>query len=86
MSCLQDQPGNCDARGNEPVLDSDRVIGVTSSGGYGHVTEKSLVFAYVDPGYPEPGATFDVEVLGKRRRATVLSQPVRGPDNTRLRS
>ena len=67
-------------------MDSDRAIGVKSSGGYGHVTEKSLVFAYVDPGYAEPGTTFDVEVLGKRRCATVLSQPVRDLDNTRLRS
>ena len=69
------EPGYCDARDDEAVLDRDRVIGVTSSGGYGYVKEKSLVFSYVDPGYAEPGATFAVEVLGKRRSATIPSQP-----------
>ncbi len=78
-------PGDCDARGGEPVLAGGDVIGVTTSGGYGHVTGKSLLFAYVDPRHAPPGSAFDVEVLGQRRAATVLAEPVWDPGNERLR-
>ncbi|MGF1610831.1 MAG: FAD-dependent oxidoreductase, partial [Kiloniellales bacterium] len=33
---------DADARGNEPVLDGERTIGIVSSGGYGHAIGKSL--------------------------------------------
>lgn len=79
-------PGDCDARGGEAVLSGDEVIGVTTSGGFGHLTKRSLVFAYVTPAFATPGAAFDVEVLGERRRATVLAEPVWDPANERLRA
>ena len=78
--------GGSDAHGGEAVLAGDDVIGVTTSGGFGHYTGKSLVFAYVPPAYAAPGATFDVEVLGQCRAATVLSEPVWDPSNARLQA
>ena len=77
--------GDCDAHGGEAVLSGDEVIGVTTSGGFGHVTGKSLLFAYVEPAFAIPGAKFDVEILGAKRQATVLSEPVWDPTNERLR-
>jgi dimethylglycine dehydrogenase len=77
--------GDCDARGGEAVLSGDDVIGVTTSGGFGHVTGKSLFFAYVAPAFAAPGSNFEVEVLGDRRQATVLAEPVWDPTNERLR-
>ena len=62
-----------------------KVIGVTTSGGLGHYTEKSLVFAYVAPEFAEPGAQFDVEILSDAIKATVLEEPVYDPGNARLR-
>ncbi|RPH66684.1 MAG: FAD-dependent oxidoreductase, partial [Hyphomicrobiales bacterium] len=38
-----------DCVGNEPVYAGDKVVGVTTSGGFGHKTGKSLAFAYVPP-------------------------------------
>jgi len=75
-----------DVRGSEPVYDGDTVIGVTTSGGYGHFTQKSLGFAYVPPEYAVPGTRFEVELLGERCMATVQQDPVYDPDNQCLRA
>ncbi|WP_425406228.1 GcvT family protein [Hwanghaeella sp.] len=77
--------GDCDARGGEAVMAGDQNIGVTTSGGFGHRTGKSLVFAYVKPEFVAPGTTFDVLVLGQARKATVLAEPVYDAGNSRLR-
>ena len=63
-----------------------QVIGITTSGAYGHVVGKTLAFAYVGPQYAEPGTEFEFLIIGERRRATVLPEPAYDPDNVRLRS
>ena len=70
-----------DVRGSEPVYDGDTVIGVTTSGGYGHFVQKSLGFAYVPPEYAPPGTRFEVELLGERCKATVHMKPAYDPGN-----
>ena len=77
---------DADARGGEAVRDAEKVIGITTSGGYGHATGKSLLFAYVDPAYAEAGTEFTVDVLAEARTATVLAGPVWDPANERLRA
>jgi dimethylglycine dehydrogenase len=74
-----------DVRGGEAVFDGERVIGVTTSGGYGHAVAKSLFFAYVEPALSAPGSRFEIKVLGERRAATVLGEPAYDPTNQRLR-
>jgi len=76
---------DADPMGNEPVLDGDTIIGVTTSGGYGHIVKKSLAFAYVNSGYESAGSTFDIRILGERRKATVLAQAAWDPANERLK-
>jgi dimethylglycine dehydrogenase len=78
--------GDADVRGGEPLLAGEQVIGVTTSGGYGHTVKKSLAFAYVNPEFAMPGFTFDIEILAQRHRATVLAEPLYDPKNVRLRS
>jgi dimethylglycine dehydrogenase len=77
---------DADVHGGEPVLDGERVIGVTTSGGYGHTVGKSLCFAYVDPAYATPGTRFDIEIIGDRRGAGVLADPAYDPANRELRA
>ena len=76
---------DADSMGNEPVLSGDDIIGVTTSGGYGHIVKKSLTFAYVNSGFESPGSTFDIRILGERRKATVLAQAAWDPANERLK-
>ena len=78
--------GDNDIVGGEPVLVGNRTIGVTTSGGYGHYTKKSLGFAYIEPGYAEEGTIFDIELLGERRKATVVIDPVWDPGSERSRT
>jgi dimethylglycine dehydrogenase len=76
---------DADAMGNEPVYDGEHVIGITTSGTYGHCVKKSLAFAYVKSGYEIPGTQFDIKILGERQKATVLPKPAWDPENKRLR-
>jgi dimethylglycine dehydrogenase len=62
------------------------VVGVTTGGAYGHATQMSLAFAYVEPTLTAPGTRLDVLLLGDRRAATVLSDAVWDPANTRPRA
>ena len=63
-----------DCLGNEPVLNGEQIIGVTTSGAYGHSVKKSLAFAYVEPQYANSGTNFEIRILGQRRSATVLHE------------
>ena len=77
---------DADVFGNEPVYDGDKVIGITTSGAYGHCVKQSLAFAYVDTGYDSPGTVFDIEILGKRCKASVLAEAAWDPQNERLKA
>jgi dimethylglycine dehydrogenase len=74
---------DCDTYGGEAVMQGDRVVGVCTSGGYGHASAKSLTFAYVEPGTTEG---LDVVVLGERRQLTVLDAPAWDPENARQKA
>lgn len=76
---------DADVAGGEPVFHEGQVIGLTTSGGYGHTVQKSLAFAYVRPQFTAPGTTFEIEILGERCAATVLAEAAYDAGNTRLR-
>ena len=78
--------GDPDPIGNEPVFADGTVIGVTTSGAYGHRVGRTLGFAFVDPAYAAPGTSFDVGILGERRPARVLAEPAYDPANVRIRA
>jgi dimethylglycine dehydrogenase len=75
-----------DVRGAEPVLFGDDCIGLTTSGGYGHRTGKSLFFACVPPEHSQPGSMFDIYLQGERCKATVLEHPAYDPDNVKMKA
>ena len=75
-----------DVHGGEPIFISDKCVGITTSGGYGHFTKKSLGFGYVDPVNSKPGTALDIDLLGERCRATVIKDPIYDPTNERLKA
>ena len=75
-----------DAMGNEPVYRGDRLVGLTTSGAYGHAVGKSLAFAYVDPGSASSGDGFEILMLGERRKAEIIPEPAWDPANARLKA
>ena len=75
---------DADARGNEPVYYKNQIIGVVTSGSYGFRVKKSLAFAYVKSDLATVGTELDIEIQGKKRRATILTSPVYDPKNKKL--
>jgi dimethylglycine dehydrogenase len=75
-----------DALGNEPVYHDARLVGLTTSGAYGHAVQQSLAFAYVDPKLARARETFEVLILGERRKARMIDEPAYDPTNSRLKA
>ena len=75
-----------DPLGAEPVFHEDRLVGYVTSGGYGHSVGQSIAFAYVPPKLVKPGTRLEIEVLGERRAAQVVREPLLDPEYRRLRS
>jgi dimethylglycine dehydrogenase len=75
-----------DCMGNEPVYSDGRIVGLTTSGGYGHAVKKSLAFAYVDPNMAAIGTAFEVLVFGEKRNASIVADSPWDPTNARLKA
>ena len=84
LACLALDAGDADAVGNEPVYASGRIVGITTSGAYGHRVGRSLAFAYLEAALAATG--LEVEILGERRAAEPLTRPAYDPENRRLRA
>ena len=75
--------GDADCLGGEPVFAGEKLVGVTTSGAYGFTVGQSLAFAYVDPA---AGGGLEIDILGERCKARILSEPAYDPANLRLRA
>ena len=75
------------AFGDEPIWHAGKVVGWVTSGGYGHFVDKSLAQGYVPKelaGNLGKGA-FEIEIIGDRRKATVIADPLFDPEAKRMR-
>ena len=75
-----------DCVGNEPVYHNGKVVGVTTSGAFGHAVNKSLAFAYVPPELATLGTVFDVMVFSDMHKATIIADSIWDPENLRLKA
>ena len=81
------EAADADVLGDEPIWHDGKVIGWVTSGGYAHYVDRSLAQGYVpkelagDTG----DGRFEVEILGDRRRATIITQPLFDPEAKRMR-
>ena len=76
---------DADARGSEPIEHEGKMVGRTTSGGYGWRVGKSLALAMVRPDLGEAGTALDLRILGETRRAVVVPESPFDPGNARLR-
>ena len=86
LVCFVVEAKDSDPWGYNPIFKDGEKIGMTSSGGYGHRVEKSIALGYVPPEYAEPGNEMDVEILGKMRKAKVVTMPLYDPENKKMKS
>jgi len=82
---LEIDAGDADAAGYEPVTQGDRLVGMVTSGGFGHCCNLSLAMAYLDAG-TDPTAALSVTILGEQRVCRILPQAPIDPLGERLRS
>ncbi|MCG8688171.1 MAG: FAD-dependent oxidoreductase [Desulfobacterales bacterium] len=86
LVCLVVDADDTDAWGYNPIFAGDDMVGMTSSGGYGHRTEKSLALGYVPPEHAAAGSKLEVEILGVKRSAEVVAMPLYDPKNEKMKS
>jgi dimethylglycine dehydrogenase len=77
---------DADPLGNEPLFAAGTLVGRATAGYFGHVLGKSLALAYVKPQHAAVGAELEIEILGERRKATVLRESPFDPESRRLRA
>jgi dimethylglycine dehydrogenase len=84
LACLVVETDDADPHAYEPIFHGRETIGYVAAGGYGHTVAKTIVLAYLPAAYLEPGMELTVEILGERRAALVVEQPLYDPKNERL--
>jgi dimethylglycine dehydrogenase len=73
-----------DCHGGEPVLAGDKIVGLTTSGAYGHSTGQSLVFAYIRADAPHAGLS--VQLLNQSHALILLDAPTWDANSERPRA
>jgi len=77
---------DADARGSEAIYKDGEIVGRVTSGGYGWRVGKSLALAMIRPDLAVENAEFEIAILGKRHKATLIPDSPYDPENTALRS
>lgn len=72
--------------GGEAVFLDGEAVGYVTSGGWGPFVGEHIAMGYVLPDAWQPGAAYEVEVLGRRRAAALRSRPLYDPEGTRMRA
>lgn len=85
VTLVVDTP-DIDALGDEPVWRGEEIVGVTTSGGYGHTVGKSIALAYVPSALAKDGEAFEVVILGEKYPARLTAQPLYDPKGLKMRS
>ena len=76
---------DADAVGGEAIYCEGTYAGYASSGGYGYSVGQSLVLAYLKPNMMTPDASYEIEIMGERRRAQLRLGCIYDPDGHRMR-
>jgi dimethylglycine dehydrogenase len=77
---------DADARGSEPLWKGSELIGRATDGGFGWRIGKSLALGMVKPEFGETGTELEIQILGERKRATIIPESPYDPENAKLRA
>lgn len=86
LACLVVETADALPHGDEPVLQGERVVGYVACADRGHVVGATIAHAYLPVELAGPGTRVEVEVLGERRPAEVVTGPLYDPAGERLRA
>ena len=87
VTLVVENPGDCDAPYMSTLWHDGRIVGETTSGGWGHRIDKSIALGMLRADLAEPGTAVEVEIFGDRFKAVVQNdEPLWDPKNERLRA
>ena len=69
----------------EPIWLDGAVVGFCTSGGYSHHAQKSVGLGFVPVERAQEGLEVEIEILGSRRRARLITSPLFDADGARMR-
>ncbi|MBM3584622.1 MAG: FAD-dependent oxidoreductase [Alphaproteobacteria bacterium] len=76
---------DADVWGYEPIWHGDKVVGYVTSGGYAHFARKSVAIGFLPVDLIAPGRKVAIEILGEKRGATLITEPLFDADGARMR-
>ncbi|SHK79240.1 dimethylglycine dehydrogenase [Roseovarius marisflavi] len=85
LMAFEVKAGDADVNGYEPIWINGEVQGFCTSGGYSHHAGKSIALGLVPAGQAEAGLAVEIEILGQRYPATLITEPLFDADGARMR-
>ncbi|WP_101296842.1 GcvT family protein [Halegenticoccus soli] len=86
IACLTLRDEDAVVFADRPVLDGDETLGYVHSAEYGYTVGSCIAYAYLPPGYAEPGVEVEILHEGERYEATVREEPLFDPERERVLS
>jgi len=77
---------DADVSGDEPIFHGDEPVGWVTSGGFGHFVQQSIALGYVPVDLADEPDDFTIEIIGRRRPASIQREPLYDPHGLRMRS
>ncbi len=79
------EAGDADVIAYEPIWLDGTVQGFCTSGGFSHYAQKSIAQGFVPTDRAVDGLEVEIEILGERRKARLVSEPLFDADGERMR-
>jgi dimethylglycine dehydrogenase len=76
---------DADVWGDESIFLGDEVIGFVTSGGYAHYSEKSVALGLIPRELVVDGSEFEIEILGDKRPAKLITEALFDPTGEKAR-
>ena len=75
MKLFEIASGDIDPFYLHAIYQADQIVGVVTSGAYGHRTKKSIALGYLTDRAVVKEGDFEIEIIGERYSAKILQQP-----------
>jgi dimethylglycine dehydrogenase len=76
---------DADVHGDEPIWHEGAVVGFVTSGGYAHASGTSVALGFLPAELATEGRRVEIEILGDRIPARMITQPLFDPSGKRMR-
>ena len=85
LCAFQVDAADADVVAYEPIYLDGEIAGFVTSGGYSHFAEKSIALGFLPTDRIADGLAVEIEILGERRPARLITTPLFDADGARMR-